>query len=229
MDGIKIALFNLKIEKKTIVSIIGPNASGKTKLLQIIKEKYPNTSELVAKKSENGIVKDIITSQIKNQNLSKNEIKNRVKRVIKKLHLEKVTNVDFNSLNRIEKNKVLLAESIIINPEILLIDNMFTSFSQIEKKEILNYLKKISKYDTTIIYTTFNSEECLYSDKVLVLNNMKNILFDTPINIFTNEKIMKKLNIDIPFAIDLSSKLKDYNIKINITTNIDKMVDELWK
>ena len=40
---------------------------------------------------------------------------------------------------------------------------------------------------------------------------------------------MKKLGLDLPFLVDLASRLKLYGLLEDIELDMDKMVDKLWK
>jgi hypothetical protein len=44
-----------------------------------------------------------------------------------------------------------------------------------------------------------------------------------------NEKIFKKNNLIRPFIVELSSKLKYYELTEGIYTNEDKLVNDIWK
>ena len=47
--------------------------------------------------------------------------------------------------------------------------------------------------------------------------------------ILKKEKILRENHIEIPFMIDLSTKLKYYDLIDNPILNMNEMVDELWK
>ncbi len=81
----------------------------------------------------------------------------------------------------------------------------------------------------TIIITTTNSEECLITDKVLLINKFNKIAYDRPIKILNNESLLKKNGIEMPFMIDLSFKLRTYGLIDKNINDPERMVDILWK
>ena len=41
--------------------------------------------------------------------------------------------------------------------------------------------------------------------------------------------IINKVGLDLPFMIDLTTKLKDYDLIKDIETDKDKLINKLWK
>ena len=116
-----------------------------------------------------------------------------------------------------------------INPDILLLDNPFPCFNRTEEENIYKLLRNLSNKGMTIIITTTNTEECLITDKVLIINKFKKIAFDKPTRILNDESLLKKNGLDMPFMMDLSSKLKTYGLIDKNINNPERMVDILWK
>ena len=93
--------------------------------------------------------------------------------------------------------------------------------------EIINMLKTIK--NLTIVYTTDNLEETVNSDYLYILSSGEIILEGAPLKVLEKDNILNKLGLDLPFMIDLSVKLKDYDLIDSIEQDMDRMVDILWK
>ena len=55
------------------------------------------------------------------------------------------------------------------------------------------------------------------------------MLYGEPITVLSKDNIINKAGLDIPFMIDLSVKLKDYNLLNKIELDKERLIDTLWK
>ena len=125
--------------------------------------------------------------------------------------------------------KLNLIKALLNKSEIILIDNIFSYFDNYSKIEYMGLLKKyqIDK-GKTIIFTTNNLEDALFSDKIIVID--KEVLYDGPIDkIYLNEDIIKKSKLNIPLEHELLEKLKLYDVIDKVTYTIEEVVDEICK
>ena len=81
----------------------------------------------------------------------------------------------------------------------------------------------------TIIYTTIHLEESVYSDYLYFINNNKIVLEGKPLDILQKDNIINKIGLELPFMVDLSVKLKDYELIKDLELDPERMVDNLWK
>ena len=51
----------------------------------------------------------------------------------------------------------------------------------------------------------------------------------TPLEVLKHDNIINKIGLDVPFMVDLSVKLKDYDLIDGIELDQDRMLDILWK
>ena len=235
---------DLKIEKNTFNCLIGNNGCGKTTLLKImlglidsdnvtidnIKLTKQNKFEIrkkigcVFENPENNLICETVIEELSfplnNLNLSKEEIDIRIKNITKMFDFK---NIDrpINKLTLDEKQTVALMSALIINPKILVLDEAFTYISKCCSKKILNILKKIN---ITIISVTHDVEELLLSDNIIILKEGKIIINDKKEKVFESD-----LLDNYPFIIDLSNKLKYYELVDKISYSYKELVNEVWK
>ena len=203
--------FNLSIKESTFLTIMGPSSCGKTTLGKIIGEKgiYINN-----KISINTNVKTYLDNNID---------------ICKKLKIEHLLDLNTTHLSSSEIVLANIAYALINKYNIIVIDNIISILEKKESIRILKILKKINKEkNITIINITSNVEETLYGDELLILNSNQIVLYDKTIEVLKEEKTLKNNNIELPFMVSLSNKLKYYDLLDTIILDIDKMVNKLW-
>lgn len=161
---------NLKINKGEIFGLIGQSGSGKSTILRIIQ------GILKADKGEVNIAKNTEIAYIFQEfNLlyNKNVFDNVALPLIlkKKFSVEKVEEVlkfvglsdkkksFIASLSGGERQRVAIARALVINPQLLLCDEVTASLDKSVKDEILDLFEEINKkYGTTILVVTHELE-----------------------------------------------------------------------
>lgn len=245
--------FSLGIEENKFITIAGPNNCGKTTLLRMLDNQIEvnNTFTLYDMKLEDykltdlyQIIKVIIPGEInyvtntleeelnyylEQLNLSKEEKTSRYKKVIKELKLSKYQSSNLDELDIKETIKAQLALALIYNPNIIFIDDISVYFDKKELDAIIEILKQYQQDKTTIVLITSSLEVALQSDYLYVINESKIMIEGNPIEIIEKDNIMNKAGLNLPFMIDLSVKLRDYELVDCIEQDKDRMVDLLWK
>lgn len=235
---------NLEIKEKDFITIIGSSSSGKTTLAKILCGIIPSENiKTTLKKDEIGIVfQDIETNFIydtvienivfplENLNKSKNEIDQKLKEITSYLQIEDLLELKISSLSGGEKILSAIASTIICEPKLLILDEVFSMLDIIQKEKILKLLKKLNREKKmTIIYLTSDIESAVFGKKIAIIDNQKIIKCDKLKEILNDEKIFKQINQKLPFMADLSLKLKYYNLIDEVILDESKMVDKLWK
>ena len=60
-------------------------------------------------------------------------------------------------------------------------------------------------------------------------HNGEKILEGEPLDVLQNDNILNRIGLEVPFMIDLSVKLRDYDVVKDIELDKNRMVDILWK
>ena len=235
---------NLNIKEFSFTTIVGKK--GKSTLTKILNNKLDFIGEITIsnlelckrnKKDLNniiGVIDDIflcetvleeITYQIKNTRYK--EIEKKLVNIKKIVNIDNIINKRIDELSFSEKQIVGFLKVIIKNPKIIVIDDSLSMVDNYIKKRIFRYLKKmISEKKLTVVYFTNNTEDLLYSDYLIVLDEGK-VLFNSSLkDVLSHEK---ELNIDIPYVCRLSNKIKYYGLVNKTYYDFRKLVDDLWK
>ena len=243
---------NLLINKGEFLFIIGPSGSGKTTLIKILSGLIEgnfdikinnldlnNITEIrknmsVILENPNNIflaetVYDELAFRLENLGINKKEIDIEVKRISKDLKIDNLLEMTPNNLSGGEKELVAIASGLVGNPEIVILDECMSMIDGITKEYIFKYLKKLNRTNkTTIICTTQEMNDILYGKRVVILNDKK-IILDSKLKKSFNEKIFKQASLELPFMVSLSNKLSYYGLVDETITDMNKMVNKLWK
>ena len=175
-------------------------------------------------------VKDEIMFVLNNLKMSEEERNDQYNFIVKLLDLTKYQKINPNNLSRGEKAFVLLALALVHNPKILFLDDASNMMNKTERKKFLEILHFFnSEFGITIVMSTSKLDETLDTDYLYLLDAGKIVLSGTPVAILKDDNIINKLGLSIPFMIDLSVKLMDYELLNDICLNMEGMVDTLWK
>ena len=234
------------IKKNSFVTISGPNNCGKTTLIRILNReiitdddirlnninincyKVEEYSKLVQCVIPLEIIFDEYT--LEEELLRNCNDKKDLDSIVKGLKLKKKLNKNIKDLSQKEIVLFQLSIALIKNPQVLLIDSISSYFTKKEIIEIITFLKKYQETkEMNIIYTTINLEEALYTDYLYIISAKKIYLEGNPLDILKMDNIINKIGLELPFMVDLSVKLTDYELLDNIELDIERMVDSLWK
>lgn len=246
----KLKNIDLNLKKGQMNVLMGKSGSGKTLLLKsifglintegnIIYDNIFLTKEnknesiknfgiyLGIDRLENKKVFDNLIDPLINLNYDINIAKKKVYEISKKFNIENILYKEIELLSYSQKKIVSFVQSIIHEPKIILLDNIFDSLDIYNKNMIVKYLKSIKK--SIIIFVTNNSEDLMFADNLIIIKNGKIIVNENIKKLIEEEKIFTKNDIKLPFLIDLSYKLKSYEVIDKLINDYDEMVDEIWQ
>ena len=107
-------------------------------------------------------------------------------------------------INNSEKFKLVLALVLMLNPQVIIINNMSCYLDCKSRKEIMFTLKKLKRDYNKTIYIVDNDVDYMYSvcDNVLILVDNEIILHDKKDKIYYNYNLLKRKNVSIPIYIE---------------------------
>lgn len=228
---------NLKIKKDSFNFLSGKNSCGKTTLFKIIsglepcnKIKYENKYADIDKLKYNisyvnnicvfygKTVKDELNLLFEEDNVGL------IKKTLKFFDLEDIINKAPFSLPYLTQIKLNIIKGLITNKKVLLLDNIFSSFSKNETKSFLDILKKYTKKNNITVIVSSNDTENIFEFENIILINEKRVIFNDN---YIDEAVFSSLGINLPFAIELSDKLSLYGLIKEDNYNIEELVDKI--
>lgn len=225
---------NLEIEKGTFTTILGRNAGGKTTLVNILLGRLKYKGEVLIPKEIGVVFEDFDlferTPREELMHKLKGNSEDKVVKIAEEIGINKILNDDIETLSFGDKCLTALAVALVDEPQILILDSALETFDRDEKNKIIKLIKKkIKKNNMTVINLTCDSEEALLSDNVSIISNGQVILSESKKKFFENENILLENGLELPFIINLSSKLKFYGLLNKNYFDEKKMVKDLWK
>ena len=183
---------SFNVEKQEVVSLFGPNGCGKSTLLKIISgiENHTNGSFQIQSsyiKARIGYVfqnaddsmmpwktiAENITFGLISQNIDQKKKKLLVENLLKKVNLYKEKDEYFCNVSGGMKQLVAICRSIAFKPDILLLDEPFSSLDYFTTKKIQLFLMELlenTKLATLLV--SHDIDEAIYlSDRVVVLSH----------------------------------------------------------
>ena len=228
--------FNLNISEGKFVTILGKNGSGKTTLAKILggfykkniliygKNDYQNIKVIFDDLDFDGIVMNILINSLKG--LDKKEISDRVIEVSKLFGFDKLLNKDYDTLCLKDKKIVNLGIGILSKPKVLVLDNILEGLDKKNKNIIL---KKLKKLKITVINLSNDVNDALISDEVVIIGGGKVLLKGSKKRVLEDENFFETYDMELPFTVNLSNKLKFYELIDRVYFDDKKLVDDLWK
>ena len=139
------------------------------------------------------------------------------------------TNINKGILNNYKNYHII--DSSFNYEELLQYKNVifFNVLSNLESENIKKLYEYLRFNNINFINLTNNVEEVMYTDYLVVYDKEKVLIEGNTIEVLKNEKLLRRLGIKIPFIIDLSLLLKDYNLINKIYLDKESLVGDLWK
>lgn len=166
---------------------------------------------------EETIAKDIGFGP-KNFGVSQEEIDKITKKVIKQVGLdESYLDKSPLELSGGQKRRVAIAGILAMDPDVLVLDEPTAGLDPLGAKAMLDLFVELNKQGKTIIIVTHEMDYVLeYCDLCVVVNKGKIVFEGQPINLFINDKIMSRVGIEPPLAIEFGKELIKNGVKLDL-------------
>ena len=244
---------DLEIDAGSFVAIIGENGSGKTTLLkhlnalllptqgsvlvETMDTRVPeNTRKLrslvgmvfqnPADQIVSSTVEEDVAFGLENLNMPTTEIKQTVHDQLVKAGLEDEAARPPHLLSGGQIQKLALAGVLARKPRIILFDEPTSMLDPATRENFMDRICELNNQGMTIVYVTHHMEEAVHADKILVLEQGKVILEDSPTKIFTNQQILHEVGLEIPPVVRLATRFRKFHWDIPEDV---LMVDDLLK
>ena len=235
---------SFSVRKGSFITIVGKGGSGKSTLFKILSGdlKYGGSILILDKSIETSldncilglispnldyfkedVVIDELMGSLNNKGRAFDKIESDIKKISKKIGIDCFLNKKIKNLSIKEKILVQFALQFLLRPKVLVIDNCF-SLLDLEKNEVIREVKRVFK-KCTVINITNDVNECLFGEEVMFLND--NLLIKKIYELDSENFISNEL--DVPFMILLSEKLKFYGLTDNVYFNVERLIDDLWE
>lgn len=252
------SLYNIsfKIEKGEFISIVGMNGCGKSTLVKHLNALIPlqngelTIASLDCKNNKNiykirqkcgmvfqnpdnqfvsTIVKEDIEFSLKNYDIKYND--KTIDDALTLVGLKDFEKRDILTLSGGQKQRLALAGILCVKPDIIILDEATSMLSPNSRKEVLDIIQKLHKEtDITFIMITQYAEETVNADRIIVMNDGKIIESGIPEEIYSNEELIEKSQISLPYCVKIYNDLKKAGIFLDeCPLNNERLVELLCR
>ncbi len=241
-DFIALDNISFEINRGDIIAFLGPNGSGKTTTMRIITGFFAPTSGCVTFEGYNVTeMPKVVKSQIgylpetpplypeltvieyltfvsELKKMPRHDIKKRVDYVIELTGLKDKRNFLISSLSKGYRQRVGIAQSIVNNPSLLILDEPTVGLDPLQVIEIRNLIRSLSQEEkrTIILSTHILSEASEICKKAIIINKGKIVAYNTIENL---KNMTSNYNIEISIKRN-SNILKNKLINIDVINEI---------
>jgi len=159
----------------------------------------------------------------KSYGISKKELKENVRSVVEKCGLSQEQNKKISALSKGYRQRVGLAQALLHDPKVLILDEPTTGLDPNQILEIRKLIKEISKDKTLIFSTHIMQEVQALCDRVIIINKGK-IVADKTLKELSAESGSKKYRIEFSEEVDLDSVRK-----LEMVTEIELLETNIYK
>lgn len=234
--GDKIALNNFTYTfTKGVYGLLGPNGAGKSTLMNILVDgikrtdgsiKYNGTeiSKMGAKyrniigyvPQQQGMYETFTAEEFLNyignlKGIDKKELKAKISEVLEFVNLEDVRKKKIGGFSGGMKQRILMAQALLNNPEILILDEPTAGLDPKERIRIRNLVAKISMDKTVIIATHIVSDIEFIAGNIIMLDKGNIIKAGTP------SELLKEIDGRVYEQFIEDSQVDEYNKKYMVS------------
>lgn len=242
------------IPKGSYTTIIGHNGSGKStiaKLLIGLLEARSGTIQILGQtlneetvytiRDHVGIVfqnpdnqfigstvADDIAFGLENHCVPQENMQEIIERSAAKVGMSAYLDSEPTNLSGGQKQRVAIAGILAIEPDIIIFDESTSMLDPQGKKSINEQIRKLhDQKNVTIISITHDMEEVAQSEYVIVLRDGQVEMSGRPMEIFRQEKRLKEMKLDVPFALKFSDLLIKEGVEIERECTLEGVVQQL--
>ena len=249
---------DIEIKKGEFVAVLGHNGCGKSTLAKHFnglllpvggnvyvngkdtksKEEYWNVRQtvgMVFQNPDNQIVATVVEEDVafapENLGVPSEEIRRRVDDALKSVDMYEYRHHAPHLLSGGQKQRIAIAGAIAMRPECIVFDEPTAMLDPKGRKEVITTIERLRKEEgITMVLITHYMDEAVKADRVIVMDDGRIVMEDTPKNVFSQVKKLKGLGLDVPQVTELAYLLNKSGIPVrNDVLTVEECTDELMK
>jgi ABC-2 type transport system ATP-binding protein len=243
--GTQKALDNISfsVKKGEIVGFLGPNGAGKSTLMKILTtyiaadegSAMVNGSDVITQAKSvqksigylaehNPLYLDLYVREYLSFNANVYKVaKSRIEEVIQLTGLSNESHKKIGQLSKGFRQRVGLANALLHNPDVLILDEPTTGLDPNQLVEIRNVIKNVGKDKTVFLSTHIMQEVEAICDRVIIINNGKIVADKKLDNLISTEK-EQIIEVEFDYQIEEQAIAKIENISSYKNTH-----DMIWE
>lgn len=227
---------SLSIQKGDFVALLGHNGSGKSTFAKHMnaillpsagtmtvdgidtqdeKQRFTLRSHvgMVFQNPDNQIVATIVEEDVafgpENLGIPPEEIRKRVDDALKAVDMYEYRQHAPSQLSGGQKQRVAIAGIIAMRPDCIVLDEPTAMLDPSGRQEVMKTIQMLNRdFGITVVLITHYMEEAAQANRVIVMDDGKVVLDDTPSEVFSHVEELKRLGLDVPQVTELAYRLR---------------------
>jgi ABC-2 type transport system ATP-binding protein len=214
---------NFRVERGEILGFLGPNGAGKTTTMRILTGYMPATGgkavvagfdvfeQPIEAKRRTGYLPETpplypemtvreylqFVARIKAKGMSSSERKNRVEESMRRTRVDDMASRHCGKLSKGYRQRVGLAQAILHNPEVLILDEPTAGLDPKQIIETRQLIKELAGTHTIVLSTHILPEVSQTCDRVVIINKGRVVAVDTPANLTTRLRGSETMYVEV--------------------------------
>lgn len=173
------------------------------------------------------LVEDDVAFGPENLGVQLPELRERVTRALADVGLAGFERKETHALSGGQKQRVAIAGVLAMNPRILILDEASAMLDPRGRAGLMRVCRELHERGFTIVMITHFMEEAAHADRVIVLEAGKVVCDGSPAQVLLQEDLLRRLNLDVPFATHLSHALRNAGVAVTPTVDDDALAAEI--
>ena len=235
---------SLSIDKGDFVALLGHNGSGKSTFAKHMNaillpsagtmtvdgidtkdesQRFTLRSHvgMVFQNPDNQIVATIVEEDVafgpENLGIPPQEIRERVDDALKAVEMCDYREHAPSQLSGGQKQRVAIAGIIAMRPDCIVLDEPTAMLDPSGRREVMNTIHMLNReYGITIVLITHYMEEAAQANRVVVMDDGKVVLDNTPKEVFSHVETLKKIGLDVPQVTELAYRLQQAGCPVDV-------------
>jgi energy-coupling factor transport system ATP-binding protein len=168
---------------------------------------------MVFQNPDNQIVATIVEEDVafapENLGIPPQEIRQRVDNALKAVNMYEYRHHAPTQLSGGQKQRIAIAGVIAMQPDCIILDEPTAMLDPQGRQEVMQTIQKLNQEQgITIVLITHYMEEAALADRIVVMDDGKILLDDSPKKVFSQVEKMKSLGLDVPQVTELAYELQ---------------------
>ena len=235
---------SLSIDKGDFVALLGHNGSGKSTFAKHMNaillpsagtmtvdgidtkdesQRFTLRSHvgMVFQNPDNQIVATIVEEDVafgpENLGIPPQEIRERVDDALKAVEMYDYREHAPSQLSGGQKQRVAIAGIIAMRPDCIVLDEPTAMLDPSGRREVMNTIHMLNReYGITIVLIPHYMEEAAQANRVVVMDDGKVVLDNTPKEVFSHVETLKKIGLDVPQVTELAYRLQQAGCPVDV-------------
>lgn len=212
---------SFSIEKGEVIGFLGPNGAGKTTTMRIVTGFMPATSGTVSVAGYDVFseslevrrrigylpedvplyrdltVKEFLTFAAELKGVASNRKTAQIQETLERCGIQAVQHRLIGNLSKGYRQRVGLAQTLLGNPDVLILDEPTTGLDPAQIIEIRELIKSLAKEKTILLSTHILPEVSMICQRVIIINQGKIVAVDTTENLTARMQTSTQIALEI--------------------------------